>query len=180
MSIKRHIHVEQIIIIKFFIVPALALNESPRITEHPLNMTVARNEPVTLSCKANGTPRPTIEWYRNGQLVKMAPEDPVSHRILLPDGSLFFLKAMQSKKEQDGGTYWCVASNEIGVARSNNATLEIACKFSDFYWVVYLESFVLGWGEFSAAKPFINLIWHKRECKSRKKCRWWWFPRSWR
>ena len=128
MSIKRHIHVEQIIIIKFFIVPALALNESPRITEHPLNMTVARNEPVTLSCKANGTPRPTIEWYRNGQLVKMAPEDPVSHRILLPDGSLFFLKAMQSKKEQDGGTYWCVASNEIGVARSNNATLEIACK----------------------------------------------------
>ena len=94
-------------------------------------MTVARNEPVTLSCKANGTPRPTIEWYRNGQLVKMAPEDPVSHRILLPDGSLFFLKAMQSKKEQDGGTYWCVASNEIGVARSNNATLEIACKFKN-------------------------------------------------
>ena len=117
----------------YFIIPALALNESPRITEHPLNMTVPRNEPVTLSCKANGTPRPTIEWYRNGQLVKMAPEDPVSHRILLPDGSLFFLKAMQSKKEQDGGTYWCVASNEIGVARSNNATLEIACKFSDFY-----------------------------------------------
>ena len=173
MSIKRHI-------IKFFIILALALNESPRITEHPLNMTVARNEPVTLSCKANGTPRPTIEWYRNGQLVKMAPEDPVSHRILLPDGSLFFLKAMQSKKEQDGGTYWCVASNEIGVARSNNATLEIACKFSDFYWVVYLPSFVLCWREFSAAKPFINLIWHKRECKSRKKCRWWWFPRSWR
>ena len=112
----------------YFIIPALALNESPRITEHPLNMTVARNEPVTLSCKATGAPKPTIEWYRNGQLVKMAPEDPVSHRILLPDGSLFFLKAMQSKKEQDGGIYWCVASNEIGVARSNNATLEIACK----------------------------------------------------
>ena len=103
--------------------------ETPRITEHPLNMTVARNEPVTLSCKASGNPRPTIEWFRNGQLVKMAPEDPVSHRILLPDGSLFFLKAMQSKKEQDGGIYWCVASNEVGVARSNNATLEIACKY---------------------------------------------------
>lgn len=102
--------------------------ESPRITEHPLNMTVARNEPVTLSCKASGDPRPTIEWYRDGQPVRTAPEDPVSHRILLPDGSLFFLRAMQSKKEQDGGVYWCVASNEVGVARSNNATLEIACK----------------------------------------------------
>ena len=91
-------------------------------------MTVARNEPVTLSCKASGTPTPSIEWYRNGQPVKTAPDDPVSHRILLPDGSLFFLRAMQSKKEQDGGIYWCVASNERGVARSNNATLEIACK----------------------------------------------------
>ena len=100
----------------------------PRILEHPLNMTVARNEPVTLSCKASGTPTPSIEWYRNGQPVKTAPDDPVSHRILLPDGSLFFLRAMQSKKEQDGGIYWCVASNERGVARSNNATLEIACK----------------------------------------------------
>ena len=104
--------------------------ESPRITEHPLNMTVARNEPVTLSCKATGDPSPTIEWFRDGQPVKTAPEDPVSHRILLPDGSLFFLRAMQSKKEQDGGVYWCVASNEVGVARSNNATLEIACKNS--------------------------------------------------
>ena len=100
----------------------------PTITEDPLNMTVARNEPVTLSCKASGNPEPEIEWYRDGALVKTAPTDPQSHRILLPDGSLFFLRAMQSKKEQDSGTYWCVASNAHGVSRSTNATLEIACK----------------------------------------------------
>ena len=101
----------------------------PKITEDPLNMTVARNEPVTLSCKAAGTPEPEIEWYKDGSLVRTAPTDPQSHRILLPDGSLFFLRAMQSKKEQDSGTYWCVASNSNGVARSQNATLEIACKY---------------------------------------------------
>ena len=107
----------------------------PSITQHPLNQTVVRNEPVTLDCRANGEPQPIIEWFKDGEPVKMAPEDPASHRMLLPDGSLFFLRAMQNKKEQDGGIYWCVASNSEGVARSKNATLDVACKFFiSFFW----------------------------------------------
>jgi Rieske Fe-S protein len=102
--------------------------KNPRITEHPISMTVARNEPVTLSCKARGDPDPEIEWFRDGKPVRTAPSDPASHRILLPDGSLFFLRAMQSKKEQDAGVYWCVAANDEGVSRSHNATLDIACE----------------------------------------------------
>ena len=101
---------------------------SPEISEHPEDAVVVRNEPVTLSCKASGNPQPQIDWFKDGELVRTAPDDPVSHRIKLPDGSLFFLRAMQSKKEQDAGTYWCVASSPMGVVRSNNATLEIACK----------------------------------------------------
>lgn len=112
-----------------FAVASQAL-ETPKITEHPLNMTVTRNEPVTLSCKAKGQPEPTIEWFKDGQRVKTAPDDPMSHRILLLDGSLFFLSAKQSKKEQDAGVYHCLATNSAGVARSKNATLDIACEFS--------------------------------------------------
>jgi hypothetical protein len=100
----------------------------PEITQHPINRTVIRNEPVTLDCRASENAE--IEWFKDGLPVKTAPQDPQSHRILLPDGSLFFLRAMQSKKEQDAGVYWCVASNELGVARSSNATLDIACKFN--------------------------------------------------
>lgn len=48
-----------------------------------------------------------------------------SQRIQLPDGSLFFLKAME---DVDAGVYWCLAKNEYGEVRSRNATLEIACK----------------------------------------------------
>ena len=52
----------------------------------------------------------------------------IQARMLLPDGSLFLLRAMV----KDSGVYWCVASNALGVARSANASLDIACKQTPF------------------------------------------------
>lgn len=130
----------------FFLIPGSV----PEITQHPLNNTVVRNEPVTLDCRAEGSPLPVIEWFKDGLLVKTAPDDPSSHRILLPDGSLFFLRAMQNKKEQDSGIYWCVASNSDGVARSSNATLDIACKCFNIF--LFVHSSVLSISAKNSAK----------------------------
>ncbi|XP_025832405.1 roundabout homolog 2-like, partial [Agrilus planipennis] len=106
--------------------------QPPRITEHPVDTTVARHDPVTLNCQATGDPEPTITWYKDGHLVRTAPQDARSHRVLLPAGNLFFLKVVQSRKESDGGVYYCEASNVLGKVRSRNATLTVAVLREDF------------------------------------------------
>ncbi|KAL3274301.1 hypothetical protein HHI36_015706 [Cryptolaemus montrouzieri] len=97
--------------------------QPPRITEHPVDTTVARHEPATLNCHASGEPEPTIAWFKDGAPLRSAP-----HRMLLPAGNLFFLRVVQSRKESDGGVYWCEATNALGKAKSRNATLTVASK----------------------------------------------------
>jgi Immunoglobulin domain len=102
---------------------------NPRIVEHPEDQYVAKNEPATLNCKAEGEPPPVVTWYRRGQPVITANENPSSHRMQLPSGQLFFLKVQHNSKNQtDVGVYYCNATNpetRISVI-SNNATLDIA------------------------------------------------------
>ncbi|KPP79204.1 hypothetical protein Z043_101230 [Scleropages formosus] len=99
----------------------------PRIVEHPSDLIVSKGEPATLNCKAEGRPAPTVEWYKDGERVETDRDNPRSHRMLLPSGSLFFLRIVHGRRSKpDDGSYVCVARNYLGEAVSRNASLEVA------------------------------------------------------
>lgn len=100
---------------------------APRITEQPADVVVRKHEPVTLSCGADGEPPPRITWFHEGRPVRNS-----ATRMPLPDGQLFFLHVLHGRRDQDTGTYWCVASNAHGEARSRNASLEVAVLREEF------------------------------------------------
>ncbi|XP_043937124.1 roundabout homolog 3 isoform X2 [Protopterus annectens] len=105
----------------------------PRIVEHPSDLIVSKGEPATLNCKAEGRPNPIIEWYKDGERVETDKDDPRSHRMLLPTGSLFFLRIVHGRRSKpDEGMYVCVARNYLGEAVSRNASLEVAILRDDF------------------------------------------------
>ncbi|CDQ89094.1 unnamed protein product [Oncorhynchus mykiss] len=105
----------------------------PRIVEHPSDLIVSKGEPATLNCKAEGRPAPTVEWYKDGERVETDRDNPRSHRMLLPSGSLFFLRIVHGRRSKpDDGSYVCVARNYLGEAVSRNASLEVACKSHNY------------------------------------------------
>ena len=95
------------------------------IKEQPVGGAVRRNDPYTLNCAAPDASQ--IKWFHDGK-----PIDVSSDRLLLPNGSLFFLRVATTKKVSDEGTYWCVAINSVGSTRSVNATIQIAFIGDDF------------------------------------------------
>ncbi len=44
----------------------------PVIIEHPEDIIVAKNEPATLRCEAEGDPQPEISWFKDGKPVTTA------------------------------------------------------------------------------------------------------------
>uniref|UniRef100_A0A3B3BIE7 Hemicentin 1 n=1 Tax=Oryzias melastigma TaxID=30732 RepID=A0A3B3BIE7_ORYME len=78
----------------------------PVIQSHPSTLDVIFNTPITLPCRATGSPRPTITWQKEGINI------PTTGFTVLPDGSLQITRTSLS----DSGTYICVAQNPAGTA----------------------------------------------------------------
>ncbi|XP_028301363.1 hemicentin-1 isoform X2 [Gouania willdenowi] len=86
----------------------LTVQELPTIQSHPSTLDVILNNPVTLPCRATGSPRPTITWQKEGINIPTTGGSFSVH----PDGSLQISKTSLS----ESGTYLCVAQNPAGTA----------------------------------------------------------------
>ena len=76
---------------------------------------------MTLSCDASGKPVPTISWTRNGSPVNAT----IDSRFSFSAGDRQL--TITNVNRADSGEYRCVASNILGNATSNAATLDIQC-----------------------------------------------------
>lgn len=109
----------------------------PRIVHHPSDVVVRVGNPATLSCRADGSPKPTIEWLRNGLPLEVAKGDG-QLTMVLSEGSLFFLSVGVGRRGQSHeGVYACMARNSAGTATSRNASLYIAGKAGGSCWSVF-------------------------------------------
>ena len=77
--------------------------------------TVAENQPASLTCNAEGYPRPTITWRR-------------AKNAIMPSGghtSTGNVLKIQAAQREDRGTYICVANNDVGKPVQKSISLEV-------------------------------------------------------
>ncbi|XP_039197062.1 neurofascin isoform X11 [Crotalus tigris] len=85
---------------------------SPYWLDEPENLILAPGEDGRLLCRANGNPKPSIQWLVNGELLESSAPNP-SREVT---GDTIMFRDIQSGSS---GVYQCNASNEHGYLLAN-------------------------------------------------------------
>ena len=111
------------------------VTDQAEITAHPQNKTRIEGENVTISCNADGNPKPTISWTRNGYPVDTSNNSSISFSA---DKKQLTITDVN---RTDSGEYRCVVSNSLGNVLSSAATLDVQCK--DLNMLNFIPSYLL-------------------------------------
>lgn len=97
----------------------------PTFVTTPRSQVVREGDTVTLDCVANGNPKPTIKWLKNGEDIDISDLD--SRFGIVGTGSL----QINDIEDKDSGDFQCRASNTID-SLDSTATVEVQVppKFS--------------------------------------------------
>ena len=91
---------------------------------HPKNVSVSLNDGnITLECAAEGSPKPVIIWLKNNSTM-------VSETSNTQNGTMSFLTIIIHKKMKTEN-YRCMASNSLGIAFSQTATVHLLEEGND-------------------------------------------------
>ncbi|XP_063223547.1 peroxidasin isoform X7 [Bacillus rossius redtenbacheri] len=82
------------------------VNVAPSFTTRPDNLTLKTGATADLRCDADGSPRPSVTWYKAGR-----PVSPGGRVTIAPTGQQLLI---QHAKETDSGLYVCRALNSVG------------------------------------------------------------------
>ncbi|KAL1124629.1 hypothetical protein AAG570_001253, partial [Ranatra chinensis] len=74
---------------------------------------------VTLECKADGNPKPTITWTRKNNILPSGEKSVEGISITIE----------QANRHQ-AGIYQCTASNGVGQPATRDITLQVLCKYT--------------------------------------------------
>lgn len=85
---------------------------------------VSLGEPIQFHCLFAGIPRPTIQWYKDNELLELDPND-----IRLSFHENKTLLKIKWVKSDDEGTFKCEASSRLGTT-SLETKLHITSEFS--------------------------------------------------
>ena len=104
--------------------PLLSPTVIPNITfpvDDGFTYTVNENDPVTFTCSATGIPPPEITWMRNGIVLNESVDSRISlsnpsdlETVSTGGGNISSVSrslTISSTRDNDSGTYTCVASN---------------------------------------------------------------------
>ncbi|XP_030829405.1 protein sidekick-1 isoform X9 [Strongylocentrotus purpuratus] len=103
---------------EFSTVVTVEYDVPPSIVEQPESINGDERIPLTLTCRATGTPEPTYYWEKDGALFNVDSND----RVSLDGGNL----VIESLTTADDGQYQCFAKNRLGTAMSQKILTSLA------------------------------------------------------
>ncbi|KAG7487576.1 hypothetical protein MATL_G00024880, partial [Megalops atlanticus] len=92
--------------VKVYIPPVINKNDVPGEGISPKEVKIKVNNTLTLECEAEAIPTPTLQWYKDGQLLRAD-----DHVTITANGRIVQIRQAQVS---DTGRYTCVATNIAG------------------------------------------------------------------